>query len=88
MDCEPRREDFYMAKAGTYLLRLDKELPGKNTRKMYNKTNKTNASILAQLRTNIPRLNSYLRRIEVTETDKCECGATETVQRFLSLCTR
>lgn len=46
------------------------------------------ASILAQLRTNISRLNTYLHKIKVVETDKCECGALETVQHFLFLCPR
>jgi ribonuclease HI len=88
MNFKPRCEDFYMVKAGKYLQKLDKALPGKHTKKIYNALNKTDASILAQLRTNISRLNSYLQSIKVTEMDKCECGATETVQHFLFLCTR
>jgi len=84
----PRKEEFYGAKTGKFLQRIDKALPGKHTKKMYNSLNRANAAILAQLRTNISRLNTYLHKIKVMETDRCECGAPETVQHFLFLCPR
>jgi hypothetical protein len=58
-------------------------VPGKHTVKIYNALNRTAAAILAQLRTNISRLNIYLSKINVADTDRCECGMTETVPHFL-----
>jgi hypothetical protein len=62
-------------------------LSGKYTKKLYNSLNRVDAAILAQIRTNISRLNT-LHKIKVAETDKCDCGALGTVQHFLSLCPR
>jgi ribonuclease HI len=84
----PKQEEFYGAKTGKFLQKIDKALPGKHTKKLYNSLNRVDAAILAQLRTNISRLNTYLYKIKVAETDKCECGALETVQHFLFLCPR
>ena len=84
----PKQEEFYGAKTGKFLQRVDKALPGKHTKKLYNSLNRADAAILAQLRTNISRLNTYLHRIKVAETDRCDCGALETVQHFLFLCPR
>jgi len=51
--------------------------------------NKKEAGILAQLRTGMARINSYLHRIGASGTDQCDCGtAKETVKHFLFLCTR
>ena len=88
MDYKPENEVFYGAKTGKYLQKIDKALPGKHIKKMYNALNKTAASILVQLRTNISRLNTYLHKIKATETDKCECGVVETVPHFLFCCPR
>jgi ribonuclease HI len=88
MDYQPRNEGFYGAKTGKHLQKIDKALPGSHTKRMYNTLNRIAASILVQLRTNISRLNTYLYKIKVTETDKCECGATETVPHFLFCCPR
>jgi hypothetical protein len=62
-------------------------LSGKYTKKLYNSLNRVDAAILAQIRTNISRLNT-LHKIKVAETDKCDCGALGTVQHFVSLCPR
>jgi hypothetical protein len=41
----------------------------------------------ASLRTSMARLNGYLYRINVVETDQCACGqARETVEHFLFRC--
>jgi hypothetical protein len=84
----PRQEKFYRAKTRKFLQKIDKALPGKHTKKLYNSLDRVDAAILAQLRTNISRLNTYLYKIKVAETDKCESGALETVQHFLFLCPR
>ena len=45
--------------------------------------------MLAQLRTGMARLNTYLHRINAAPTDQCECGqARETVDHFLFRCTK
>ncbi|KYG39773.1 hypothetical protein M433DRAFT_35427, partial [Acidomyces richmondensis BFW] len=48
---------------GQHLRQLDIAIPGPHTRKIYDSLNWKQASVLAQLRTGIARLNSYLYRI-------------------------
>jgi hypothetical protein len=68
---------------------VDAALPGKHTKSIYDSLNKKEAGILAQLRTGIARINSYLHRIGVSDTEQCDCGAAkETVKHFLFLCAR
>jgi ribonuclease HI len=85
---KPKQEEFYGAKTEKFLQKIDKALLGKHTKKLYNALNRTDATILAQLRTNISRLNTYLHNIKVAETDKCECGVLETIQHFPFFCPR
>jgi hypothetical protein len=74
---------------GKYSRELDAALPGKHTRTLYDSLTKTEASILAQLRTGMSRLNGYLHRIGAAESDQCPCGvAKETVKHFLFRCVR
>jgi hypothetical protein len=68
---------------------VDAALPGKHTKAMYNTLKKKEASTLAQLRTGMVKINSYLHRTGAPGTDQCECGtAKETVKHFLFLCAR
>jgi hypothetical protein len=83
MDFKPKHKEFYGATTSKHLQKIDKTVPGKHTVKIYNALNRTAAAILAQLRTNISRLNIYLSKINVADTDRCECGMTETVPHFL-----
>jgi len=74
---------------GKYSKAIDKALPGRHTRILYDGLKRKEASVLAQLRTGMTRLNSYLSKIGVAESDLCICGhASETVERFLFRCTR
>jgi ribonuclease HI len=74
-------------KVGKYSKKVDIALPGKHTRKLYDKLSWKEASILAQLRTGMARLNGYLHRINAAPTDECACGqARETVEHFLFRC--
>jgi hypothetical protein len=74
---------------GKYSKEMDTALPGKHTRILYDTFKRKEASILAQLRTGMARLNGYLHRIGVAESDLCACGqARETVKHFLFRCTR
>jgi hypothetical protein len=72
---------------GRHVKRVDAALPGKHTRQLYDRLSWKEASVLAQLRTGMARLNSYLYRINVADTDQCTCGqAKETVEHFLFRC--
>jgi hypothetical protein len=74
---------------GRYSKEMDTALPGKHTRTLCDTLKRREASVLAQLRTGMVRLNGYLHQIGAVESDKCECGqATETVKHFLFRCTR
>ena len=72
---------------GKHSKRVDAALPGKHTRQLYDQLSWKEASVLAQLRTGIARLNSYLFHIEAATSDQCACGqARETVEHFLFRC--
>ncbi|KOS36535.1 hypothetical protein ACN38_g12716 [Penicillium nordicum] len=72
---------------GRHAKRVDAALPGKHTRLLYDRLTWKEATVLAQLRTGMARLNGYLNQINVAETDQCDCGqARETVQHFLFRC--
>jgi ribonuclease HI len=76
-------------KVGEFTRKFDTALPGKHTRLLYNGFKRTEADILAQLRTGMSRLNGYLYQINAADTDLCACGqAKETVEHFLFRCTR
>jgi hypothetical protein len=54
---------------------------------LYGRLSWKEASVLAQLQTGMARLNGYLYRINVAETDQCACGqARKTVEHFLFRC--
>ncbi|KFZ14321.1 hypothetical protein V502_06139 [Pseudogymnoascus sp. VKM F-4520 (FW-2644)] len=55
---------------GKHSKRVDTALPGKHTRQLYDRLTRKEAGVLAQLRTGMARLNGYLHRIDVTESDQ------------------
>ncbi|KAK4071317.1 hypothetical protein Purlil1_13460 [Purpureocillium lilacinum] len=59
---------------GKYSKRIDKALPGRHTRVLYEALKRRGSDVLAQLRTGMMRLNSYLRKIGAAESDMCDCG--------------
>lgn len=72
---------------GRHAKRVDAALPGKHTRLLYDRLTWKEATVLAQLRTGMARLNGYLNQINVAETDQCDCGqARETAEHFLFRC--
>jgi endonuclease/exonuclease/phosphatase family metal-dependent hydrolase len=72
---------------GQYSKRIDKALPGKHTRALYDSLKRKESDVIAQLRTGMIRLNSYLHRIGAAESDICDCGqAAETIEHFLFRC--
>ena len=56
---------------GKYSREMDTALPGKHTRTLYDGLKRREASLLAQLRTGMARLNGYLHRIRAAESDQC-----------------
>jgi hypothetical protein len=76
-------------KVGKHSKRIDKALPGKHTKKLYDQLSQKEAAILVQLRTGMARLNAYLYRIRAAESERCACGqARETIDHFLFTCGR
>jgi hypothetical protein len=73
---------------GKYSRRMDTALPGKHTRVLYDGFKRKGASVLAQLRTGMARLNGDLYRIGAAESDRCAYRqAKETIKHFLFRCT-
>ena len=74
-------------KVGKHSKRVDTALPGKHTRLLYDHLSRKEAGVLAQLRTGMAKLNTYLHRIKAASSDQCACGqARETVEHFLFRC--
>jgi exonuclease III len=74
---------------GKFSKMVDAALPGKHTRLLYDGLSRREASVLAQLRTGMARLNGYLFRISIAASQQCACGqAIETVEHFLFRCTK
>ena len=86
---EQKAEKSLPERVGKYSKEIDIALPGKHTQILYDSLNRREASVLAQLRTGMARLNGYLCRIGKAESDQCECGqAKETIKHFLFRCTK
>jgi hypothetical protein len=76
-------------RVGGFSKRIDKALPGKHTKGLYDGLKRREADTLSQLRTGMARINSYLSRIGAVESDLCDCGrAVETMEHFLFRCTK
>jgi hypothetical protein len=74
---------------GRYSKTIDKALPGQHTRRLYDAIKRRESNVLAQLRTGMARVNSYLHKIGAADTDMFECGqAPETMEHFLFRCTK
>jgi hypothetical protein len=74
---------------GRHSRKVDSALPGKHTRLLYDQLSWKEASVLAQLRTGMARLNGYLYQIRAAPTDECPCRqAKETVEHFLFRCVK
>jgi len=63
------RANKVLEKVGNYSKRIDTALPGKHTRQLYDQLSRKESSVLAQLRTGMAQLNTYLRRIKACDTD-------------------
>lgn len=73
------------SKAGRFNKSIDKGIPGNHTRLLYNGKCKSQARILCQLQTGICRLNSYLAKIQATESAECGCNTSKRFITFSSI---
>lgn len=72
---------------GKFSKKIGAALPGSHTREIYEEWSWRERSALAQLRTDMAKLNSYLHRIKAVNSEQCACGhARETVEHFLFEC--
>jgi hypothetical protein len=84
-----KHQRHLIQRVGEYTRKLDTALPGKHTHLLYNSCKRIEASVLAQLRTGMSRLNGYLHCIGLADTDRCACGhAKETIEHFLFRCSK
>jgi ribonuclease HI len=84
-----RGEEWSQSDHSFFARQVDQALPGRHTRRLYDHLTKTDAGILAQLRSGKCRLNHYLARINAVDSEQCDCGqGPETVGHFLFKCPR
>jgi hypothetical protein len=84
-----QQEKVLPERVGRYSKTINTALPGRHTRTQYDGLERKEAIVLAQLRTGMTRLNSYLSNTGAAESDLCICGqASETVEHFLFRCTK
>jgi hypothetical protein len=80
-------DEFQKSRWGWFTRSIDKALPGKHTKKLYDNLTREEASILTQLRTGHASLNGFLFSINRTDNAICQCGENdESVQHFLFQC--
>lgn len=79
-----RSHDKLTPTVGKFTQSLDHALPGKHTRKLYDRLTKSQAAILSQLRTGKNKLNYYLAKARIIESETCPCGREpESTSHFL-----
>jgi len=83
---KPLVDSYNNATSGRFTRLLDKALPGRHVRLLYDSLTRHEAATLSQLRTSRCRLNSYLFRINIAPSASCACGEEETVQHFIFTC--
>jgi hypothetical protein len=69
-----RQQQRLPHRVGSYSKRINRALPGKHTKALYNRLKRREANILLQLRTGMARINSYLSKIGATGSDMYKCG--------------
>lgn len=74
---------------GKRLARVDRNVPGRRTLKLYQQRRRHECSIITQLRTGHVGLNKFLYRIKATDSPLCvRCRVPETVDHYLLTCQR
>src|SRR5437773_8226094 len=83
------QDSFSAVDTGQFTHQLDRALPGKHAKYIYDSLSQEDAAILCQLRTGKCHLNSYLKTINAADTNLCEtCHQVESVTHFLFNCRR
>lgn len=77
---------YAAAKGGRHTRDLDKALPGRHTKVLYDRLTRPKATVLAQLGTGKCKLKSYLYAIKAEGSNLCECGQIETVKHVVLDC--
>lgn len=85
---KPKVDAFHASPHGAFTKQLDRALPGKHTKRLYDRLAKYKARIFSRLRTGCTPLNAYLHKIGARDTSACECGDVETISHFLFDCER
>jgi len=71
---------------GKFTRKIDAALHLGKAAALYQQLNSSEAAVLAQLRTGMTSLNTYLYKIRAAETAECECGLIESIPHFLFCC--
>lgn len=88
-EIKPQYDAFAASKAGEFTKRIDRALPGKHTRTLYDGLKRSEAAVLSQIRTGIARVNKYLAKIKAAESELCKhCQLVETIPHLLFTCSR
>ena len=82
------KEEWDKSPQGQHLRKIDSAIPGPHVRKLYDHLPRHRTSLLTQLRIGHTWLRSYQKRIGKSDSDKCECGAIETIIHVLVDCPR
>lgn len=69
---------------GRFTQNFDQALPEKHARKLYDSLSRGQVAVLSQLRTRKNKLNYYLAKAKIIESEVCECKReSETASQFL-----
>jgi ribonuclease HI len=82
-----RIQTFNQSSWGTFTRQLDGALPQRHAIRLYQDLSREDAQILVQLRSGHSRLASNLFRMNIVDSNQCDCGqGIETIRHFLFDC--
>jgi hypothetical protein len=80
---------YFESSVGWFTQQFDTALPRNHTKVLYESLKWNEASVIAQLRTGMARLNRYLHQIGAVDNKQCNCSQSkETVEHFLFRCSK
>lgn len=86
---KPDYDAFTASTTGQHTKKIDRALPGKHTRTLYDNLTRKEAAVLSQLRTGRARINKYLAKIGAAESELCEhCQQIESIPHLLFTCSK
>ena len=84
-----KSDDLSAVSVGKFIKEVDKALPGKHTRLLYDDLTKSKSAVLVQLHSGKCQLNEYLATISGSDPELFDCGiGAETVKHFVFSCSR